>query len=136
MKLIERAKFLEVDARVRYWEDTEVNGIEDEFGSLICHRSGDSWVPIISLEGGKILNWPKNDTAKIHYKVCDDGDYWLLDSNKKRIAKWISYYVPNEFLTHGDNGHGDYIIMDIDSDGSIIKYRVPTIIDEEWAQDI
>ena len=38
-------KYLQVDARVRYWEDAAVNDVEDEKGDLIPCREYDSWRP-------------------------------------------------------------------------------------------
>jgi hypothetical protein len=126
------AKFIEVQAGVRYWEDATVNGSEDIEGSLIACRSGNYWKPIIDIEYGCILNWPIGTTADIHFKVCDDGEYWLLDKNGKRIAKYKGDYVPNDFLCHGDEGYGDYIILKVDENGLIDGYVKPTINESEW----
>lgn len=125
--VFEDIKFLEVSAGVRYWEDATVNGVEDKDGTLIPFRNKDNWTPIIDIEKGIVLDWPESMNAQIHYKVCDAGEYWLLDENKTRIAKWSGYYVPNRFLCHGDNGYGDYIIMNIAPGGKIIGYSVPVI---------
>jgi hypothetical protein len=124
---MKQAKFIEVSADVRYWEDATVNGQEDADGSLIPCRVGDSWQPVIDLESGLILNWPSGNTANIHYKVCDAGEYWLLDSVFQRIGKWAGFYVPNEFLCHGDNGHGDYIILIVGQDGKVQNWRKPEV---------
>ena len=64
-------KTLNVHAGVRYWEDSEVNGVEDESGDMIPCRIGDSWEPIIDIDSGIIINWNQGVKAKIHYKVCD-----------------------------------------------------------------
>lgn len=130
--MFESAKFIEVSAGVRYWEDARVDGIEDEVGDLIPFRSGGLWVPVIGLDG-IICDWP-NKTADIHYKVCDQGEYWLLDENKKRIAKWRGCYVPNRFLCHGDAGYGDYIIFSVDEAGKIANWRTPQIEESQWDQ--
>lgn len=123
---------LEVRAEPRYWEDTTVCGAEDADGSLIPFREGDLWCPIIDLESGKVIGWPNGVTADIHYKVCDQGEYWLRDANGARVAKWRRYYVPDEFLCHGDTGYGDYIIMTIQTDGSIVNWACPEIHPEDW----
>ena len=119
--------FIEVGADVRYWEDANVNGIKDTDGKLIPFRKGNSWEPVIRLEDGQVMNWPEGITADIHYKICDAGEYWLQDETGKRVAKWDSYYVPNDFLCHGDEGYDDYIIFKVGHDGKIIDYRVPEI---------
>ena len=74
-------KYLAVNAEVRYWEDASVNGVEDQDGTLIPCRHGDSWRPTIEIDTGKIINWPNGTTANIHYKVCAAGSYALLDEH-------------------------------------------------------
>lgn len=46
---------------------------------------------------------------------------------RKRVAKWAGSYVPGDFLCHGDNGFGDYIIFKVGFDGLIEKYRAPEV---------
>jgi hypothetical protein len=130
---MENAKYFEAEAGVRYWEDARVNGIEDDDGSRIPCRVGDAWCPTIELATGQIVGWPSGATADIHYKVCDDGRYWLLDADGKRIAERDGY-VPSAFLCHGDNGYGDYIILTIGPDGRIADYESPDIRSEEWRE--
>lgn len=127
------AKYLKVKAGVRYWEDADVNGVEDIKGDLIPFRVSDYWCPIIDIENGTILDWPEGTEAFIHYKVCYDGEYWLLDDNKEEVAKWKGYYVPNKFLCHGDDGWGDYIIFKVNQDGVILDYKRPQINSVDWA---
>lgn len=122
-----------VDARVRYWEDSTVNGVEDtEDGDMIPLKDGDSWKPIIHLATGQILNWPEGTTADVHYKVCDDGDYWLGDADGTKRFKWRGSYVPDRFLCMGDQGFGDYIIFDVRADGQIAEWSFPVIDFDEW----
>lgn len=123
---------LVVDARVRYWEDAEINGVSDEEGDLIPLREDESWKPVIELATGRIQNWPEGTTADIHYKVCDDGHYWIANSEGKKLAKWKGDYVPDDFLAVGDRGYGDYIIMKVDSAGIIEGWTPPEIAAEEW----
>lgn len=113
-------KTLHVRAGVRYWEDATVNGIEDTDGNLIPCRddASEDWLPVIELETGKIRNWIKGTTAEIHYKVCDDGDYYLMAQDESKHVLSKSGYVP-DCLSVKDNGYGDYIIMKVDSDGII-----------------
>lgn len=129
--MLKDAAFFEAEAGVRYWEDATVNGVEDEDGSRIPCRTGDAWCPTIELATGKVVGWPEGCTADIHYKVCDDGLYWLLDADGKRIAKRDGY-VPGDFLCHGDSGYGDYIIMTIGPDGQIADYQRPEIVRDDW----
>jgi hypothetical protein len=124
------ATYIEVRAEVRYWEDATVNGTEDSDGTLTPFKRGELWCPVIRLADGQIVDWPAGTVADIHFKVCDAGEYWLLDENKTRIGKWAGFYVPNAFLCHGDTGYGDYIIMKIDADGFVCNWSEPQI---EWA---
>lgn len=124
-------KTLLVSAKVRYWEDATVNGVEDSEGNLIPCRAGANWEPTIDLQTGQITNWQQGKTAEIHYKVCDCGNYSLLDSSGKEI-KSIDGYVPNIMCPKG-SGYGDYIIMDIDENGFIQKWKADLDAFEEEA---
>lgn len=124
---MEQAKYLEVEAGVRYWEDATVNGVEDTDGKLMPMRKGDCWAPVIRLADGMVMDWPQGTTADVHFKVCDAGEYWLLDDERKRVAKWAGFYVPDDFLCPADNGYGDYIILNVGADGLIEKWRTPDV---------
>ncbi|WP_301886076.1 hypothetical protein [Pseudomonas aeruginosa] len=82
-----QATYIEVSAEVRYWEDSKINGVEDENGTLTPFRSGDLWCPVIRLEDGTVMDWPAGMVADFHFKVCDAGQYWLLDDSRKRVAR-------------------------------------------------
>lgn len=127
-----KAKFIEVDAGVRYWEDAMVNGVEDDDGSRIPFRVGDRWCPVIELETGRVVNWPAGMVADIHYKVCDDGDYWLRDDERREVGKWTGDYVPDAFLCHGARGFGDYIIFTVGADGIVAGWERPNVDPAEW----
>lgn len=106
----------------RYWEDSEINGVEDDAENpkmpLIEEHIGEkAWHIIINLDNGQIGNWPKDTTASIHYKSCDDNYIDILD-DQLGIVKYYTGYVPN-FLCPKENGYGDYVIMDIDENGFI-----------------
>lgn len=123
-------RYLKVRAGVRYWEDGTVNGVEDADGSRIPCRDdkpndslgGGNWCPIIDMKTGKIENWPQGTTADIHYKVCDDGEYELLDPDGSSLRK-IDGYVIGMMCPEGE-GYGDYIIMKIAEDGTIENWKV------------
>lgn len=110
-------KYLRASCGVRYWEDATVDGVDDENGDLIPCREGDYWKPLIDLQSGQIVNWKKGVSAQIHYKVCDDGTYALLDENYKEIVS-ITDYVPS-IMSPKESGYGDYVIMDVNEDGFI-----------------
>lgn len=144
------AKFLEVDAGVRYWEDAKVNGVydtdcEETDGSPIMpcaeyigeqHRvlRGENWRwrPVIEIETGQIVNWKLGVKASVGYKVCDDFSCDIIDADKKVI---ISYdgYVP-KIMCPAEEGFGDYILMDIDENGFIQKWKkelISKFVEEE-----
>jgi hypothetical protein len=115
-------KYLKAECGVRYWEDGEVDGTEDTDGELIPLRVKDAWCPIIDLETGVIQDWPTGTTASVHYKVCDDGRYQLLDA-EKNVVRDIEGYVP-KIMSPGGRGYGDYVIMTIGADGEIENWSV------------
>lgn len=120
-------EYLQVDAKVWYWENAIVNGAPDtENGDNIPCKEGDSWKPLISLDTGRISNWYQGTKAEIHYNVCDYGVYTLLDSNQKEVCK-IEGYVP-EIMCPIEDSDGDHICMNIDADGVIEGWEV--ILDE------
>lgn len=127
-------KFLIVDAGVRYFEDATINGEEDVNGKLTPFANGSRWQPVINLEHGVVEGWPKGVQADIHFKVCDDGEYWLSRDGTSKDVKWGGYYVPNDYLCHGDNGYGDYIIMKIGQDGAIANYRHMQVDANQFSQ--
>jgi hypothetical protein len=111
-------QFLHVSAGVRYWEDAYVNDVKDEAGDLIPCRNRDKWEPIIELSTGKILNWEQGKKADIHYKICDDGTYTL----KGEVTIIYGGYVPT-MMSPFKSGSGDYIIMQVNEDGIIDKWK-------------
>lgn len=114
-------KYLKAEVGVRYWEDSSVDGVEDSEGDLIPCRDGEYWTPIIDVETGIIVNWDQGKTAKIHYKSCDDNVFTLLDSKQEPINS-IEGYVIDMMCPVGE-GFGDYVIMHIDENGKIDKFK-------------
>ncbi len=114
--------FLKVNARVRYWEDSNVNDVSDEEGDLMPFREGDSWCPIIEVDTGKIVDWPIGTTAEVHYKICDDGSYYLCDQGGSPFKSIEDDYVPDCLCPNG-GGYGDYIILSIDENGIIGDWK-------------
>ena len=126
-------KYLLVDVDPRYWEDSTVNGIEDEQGTLIPCRDGISWKPIIDIESGVITNWEKGVKADIHYKVCDAGFYQLADANGN-VYLQKEGYVPKILDLYNDS-FGDYVIMKVDENGLIEKWNSNPNIDDFTNED-
>ncbi|WP_333662781.1 hypothetical protein [Acinetobacter sp.] len=116
-------KTLIVKAHVRYWEDTTINGVDDtEDGANIPCKQGEMWCPQINVETGIIENWEIGKTALIHYKVSDCCGWELLDSNRQVVKSQNDGYVPDT-LSPAERGYGDYIIMNIDVNGQIDKWK-------------
>lgn len=115
------AKYLRVNAGVRYWKDATVCGEEDDEGDKIPCRNEDRWCPIIDIESGTIVNWEIGKSAHIHYKCCDAFECKLADVNNNTIAKYDGY-VPDFMAPDGD-GYGDYIIMNVDEMGHIWGWK-------------
>ena len=126
-------KTLVVSAGVRYWEDTEVNGVEDKDGTLIPCRIDAYWCPKIDIAKGVITNWEAGKTAHVHYKVCDDGVYQLLNDSGD-LVKGINSYVP-KIMCPEENGYGDYIIMKIDANGKIANWKIDLSDFEEFKEE-
>lgn len=113
-------KYLAIDVQPRYWEDADVNGVEesDDDPKIPLKRASGDWELVIDLETGKISDWPEGITANVHYKVCDAGTYSLLDKDGLVVRRLEEVYVP-KMLCPKEDGYGDYIIMDINVDGTI-----------------
>ncbi len=116
------AVYLKAECGVRYWEDAEVNGVqEQEDAPTLPFAKGDMWSPLIEIDTGTIVDWPQGTTADVHFKVCDAGVYTLLDADKSELVQ-ISGYVPR-IMSPKENGYGDYVIMEIGADGKIADWR-------------
>lgn len=115
-------KYCQLRAGIRYWEDSEVNGVGDTDGTLIPCRVGELWCPQINVDTGVIVNWEQGKTAKVHYKVCDAGSYYLQDEYGEDVLSIEEDYVPNKLIP---GEYGDYIIMSIDENGKITEWETP-----------
>lgn len=124
----QNCRYLIVDAEPRYLEDGQVDGKQDNEANpqmpfIVWDKGAYFWRVTIDLLGGRILNWPHGITAAIHYKVCDQGEYWLSVDGETKNFKYASSYVPSTFLCHGTSGHGDYIVMSVDHNGRIMYFN-------------
>ena len=120
---------IRINARIRYPEDaaTSLDGenwtSEDNDKPImpcLVNENGDwFWKINIDVESGKITNWQKGIFADIYYKVCDEFECDLY-SNGLHVMHYGGY-VPM-FMAIEDTGYGDYIYINIDSDGQIIDW--------------
>lgn len=124
-------KTLHIEAGVRYWENTTVDGVEDTKGDLIPCRDGDLWKPVIDLETGRVINWEHGKKAEVHYKVCDAGSYFIKDADGNTVMSKEDDYVP-DMMCPADVPDGDYIIMSIDENGMISNWKFDL---SDWEDD-
>ncbi len=117
---------IKISAAVRY--DEEV--IPNDFP----FRTGDLWNITVDGDTGKIRDWPKGFSAHVHMKVCDEGNYWLLDKDGKELAHRDGY-VPSCI----PGSYGDYIEFEIDGDGTVAKWKnkwnTATIREDFFSED-
>lgn len=124
-------KTLFVKAHVRYPENSMIQeGPDDEWAEddadqpkmpcmayVDCKYKGWYWCPIIDLTTGKIINWRQGVRASISYKVCDEFECEVKDSDNAIVASYNGYVL--NFMAITDEGYGDYIYLDIDENGMI-----------------
>ena len=123
------AKYANIHAYVRYWEDGSINGKEDDNDNpSMPFADDDFWCPVIDLDNGKIVDWPSGITASIQYKVCDECEIDCVDDEGNVICtNDNNYYVP-DFLCPKEKGYGDYIIMEVDENGFIKEYNKKDVV--------
>jgi hypothetical protein len=97
-----------VDVAVRYGE-------EDMPNDAPFHK-GDNWEVTIDADTGTIRDWSQGQTLDLYMKVCDCGNYSLLNSDGFPIASIEQNYVPDGFP--GEH-YGDYIIFSVNENGFI-----------------
>lgn len=132
---------IKCDIEIRYWEDAQVNGIDD---IAFCDTCGECipqipcavqvknkstnciysdhwrWRPEIDIQTGRIKNWKQGTTAYTSYKVCDEFACAFLDTNDNIVGEYEGY-VPS-FMSPSEEGYGDYMCMHIDENGYIRKW--------------
>ncbi len=125
--------YLRVSVGARYYEDAKLNGIEDAEKKMPCIIEN-YWCPLIDIDSGRILNWEEGNKADLHYKVCDNGKYSLMNAYFE-VLKDFTGYVPSIMSPNGES-FGDYIIMKIDEKGFIENWNPSSINDFNDYQDL
>ena len=143
------SKILKISAGVRYYEDADIDGVEDisydeqQQGAMprvpcVVMNPDEKnkadiwrWCPEIDAETGMVLNWKKGVKANIHYKVCDDCmiDYF---EDEKLVCNNDDYWYCPDFLCPDEEGYGDYIIMTINEIGQIENWSVADV--NKWVK--
>ena len=130
-------RILKVCADARYTEDAEILNLEtgefeeDKDAKMPCLK-GSCWCPEINPDTGVITNWTIGVDAHLHYKVCDCFSAEVLVDGKV-VAKVENEYVP-DCMCPADEGYGDYIDMNVRSDGSIEGWSCSDF--EDWLEHI
>jgi hypothetical protein len=107
-------KYIRVIANVRYWEDCSLP-IES-----IPFRNNDTWEITIDISKGLVLDW-NGVKLKTFFKVCDRCNIQALDSDLTILSEKEDY-VPS-FLSIDDKGYGDYILITIEENGTILNWN-------------
>jgi hypothetical protein len=115
-------KILRIKAWVRFYEDSEINGVDDINEEMFgINQTSKMWEIDIDLENNSIIGW-NGVEAKINYKVCDAGEYFLIDTETNEKKQYVDDYVP-DCISHEDDGsYGDYIIFSVNTKGEISSY--------------
>lgn len=101
---------LEMQIAVRYDEED----IPNDFPG----RKGDMLTLSVNVDTGKIKDFPRDLTADIHMKVCDQGTYTLYSPDGTLIKRLEGWYVPHG-LVPGE--YGDYVALKIE-EGKITNW--------------
>jgi len=112
-------KIVRVEVAVRYGEED----IPKDFPM----RHGDTWLANIDIDNGCVLGWPYGHKGNLSMKVCDEGSYYLYDSDWNQVLSIENDYVPNSLIP---GKYGDYIDLHIDENGTITNWpKKPSIED-------
>lgn len=122
---------LQVDVRVRSWDQADVNGVEERRDApTIPFSDGERWRIDIDLATGTVAGWPAGVTASTSYKVNDSGVYRLLDADRVFLAQ-ISGYAPG-FLASDAGSGGDFVELEIGPDGKIAGWAPDLACFDDW----
>lgn len=93
---------------------------DDDMPKDFPFRIGETWAACVDVETGKIQDWPKGVSQRLHIKVCDGGSYYLLDGAGSVVGAIEQDYVPHGVIP---GEWGDYVILDIAEDGTIRNWK-------------
>ena len=111
-------RFLRADVCPIGWEDDDVDGESDDEDNprIPCVEDG-RWNILIDIKTGQVINWKQGVSARVCYKVVDDGIYTMYDNGMGKIDEYEGY-VP-DLMSLDDKGWGDYMNITINEDGFI-----------------
>lgn len=128
---VEMVKYVKFHIGVYYWEDCCIDGYEtEEDGSNVPFAKDGYWDFVLDLDNGRILGWedevktkcPGSQSMNTYFKACDMVWRTLLDADMKPLHDEYNFYVPKILDFNDSDGHygyGDYIGLEIKSDGTI-----------------
>ena len=96
---------------------------DEEFVNPMLDAENKQLKLLIDLQTLKVVDWDGGN-LRMWGKVRDGGAYTLLDADKKPIWQ-IQSYVPNKLLPPYEKGWGDYLVLIITPDGSLLEWRTP-----------
>lgn len=116
------AKSLRVEFPLRYLDEEDSGQASlPEAPEGVPGRHGNRYWLDIDIDTGKVIDWPPGQTVRLHEKVVDEGTYTLLGLVEGSIIhRTQEDYVPG--FMPGDH-YGDYIILDIEADGTITNWN-------------
>lgn len=126
------ARYIEAMVDVRLWGTSTANVKNGSDVSMPFHK-GNAWRPVIELSTGKIEGCPEHTTAAIQFPIFDSGDYWLLNENKERIAKWTALFGPAPLLGSSISLiSSEFTTINIKQDGTVEHWRAPNLNAGQW----
>lgn len=78
-------------------------------------RDDELWSAVIDVDTGIIQDWPNGQSGEFYMKVCDSGEYYLMNGDAETVAE-IKDYVPHGLIP---GEYGDYVNFKINSGGRI-----------------
>lgn len=126
---VDEVKYIHVMGEPRYLEDCFYNFEADEEGNVPILNENKLLDFKIDVHSGHIVDWKNGNVARVHYKVCDQCNYLLLNENGDVLFSLNEnglWYVP-EFLDFEKESYGDYLIMNIDNKGFIQEFNKDTM---------
>lgn len=97
---------------------------------FIKRTAGEKIFPLyINVDTGRVENWPieAGVSMRLYWKVRDEGLYQYKNADKVTLHE-IYDYVPDEMCI-GESNDGDYVIMNIDSEGNIDGWNGQDVAD-------
>lgn len=125
-KEVEIRKVL-IDIHIRYVGDSE----DDDVPTTLPLLKGSQWKAYVDIDTGKIEEWPDGVAINLHAKVCDEGVYTLYGDGGEIISVKDGY-VPNGLIP---GSYGDYVELEINTNGVITNWPSPPCISEFFGDD-